>query len=63
MFENAEKSKMDGEWRMRTNPLFNKGFLLCMYSSIINVIIFGYTLSIKEVIVNKNKRNSKGVAK
>ena len=48
---------------MKPNPLSTKGFLLCIYYSINKIIIFCYTLSIKEVIINKNKRNSKEVAK
>ena len=35
---------------MRTNPLFNKGFLVFIYNSIINVIILGHMLSTKEVV-------------
>ena len=38
---------------MRTNPLSTKGFLLCIYYSINELIIFGYTLSIKEILRQK----------
>lgn len=48
---------------MRTNPLYNKGFLMCIYYSINKIIILGYIKSIKEFLVNKNKNNSKGVVK
>ena len=46
---------------MRVNPLSNKRLLLCIYYGINELITLGYIKSIKEFLVNKNKRNSKEV--
>ena len=36
--------------KLNANSLSNKGFLLFVYYSINNVIIFGYIKSIKEIV-------------
>lgn len=43
---------------MKPNPLYNKGFLLCIYNSIINVITLGYIKSIKEILGKKNEKSA-----